>query len=416
MGTESFIINRIAVSEKLGPDAFAGFTGRIPQMDNTASASIRVRRGRSVLDQYYKTFYSYLTPENFKPYLSNPAFQSKLFAFLKANQISSGENFKRYRAILSVFSAIVFSFLVVFLTCEFGMVEACLCVLAILQLDWIIASASHFFWFSGLMFAPFVFNLFALRLKNWFSFKYFVFIFVFNLILSLSKCLTSGFEVIPSFLVMSCLPPFYYYFSKSWKPRKFFYAFLLLSVSSLTGVGAAMTIHAQQIDILKGEDGAGKKHLLSSFTRRSTGKNRIRPNLPDRIKESYSVSAIDVINKYYNEPLITWNTGPRSTIPILSSNYLIYILSGLSLFWFLRFFFKKFANPFSGKVKGLIFMSWVAVLAPLSMFVSFKSLSWLHPHLVPITWNMPFSILIMLLLIYSARIIIGDIISNITFK
>lgn len=412
MGTESFIISRIAVSQKLGIDSYAGFSGRIPELDNQKGKMPLVKRGRSNLDSYYDSFIKALDEYAFKPYTSNVAIQGLIFSYLYNSQIfKPGENFGNYRALFSIISALIFSFLSFFFLKEFGVLESILTIFFVIQLDWIVASASHLFWFTGFMFAPFVFNMFFIGSSKMKGISFNVILFFANIILVFGKVLISGFEVIPSFLVMTCLPVFYFFFKNKWSIKKFSFLFLLLCISSLSGVGSAMFIQANKIDMLKSKDGAGREHLVSSFFRRSSGKDRIRPNMPDRIKRSYEVSSFDVIRKYWSQTLISGRKIKNKPRSIVKSNHLVLIHLTLCLISIFGLFFRVYQEK--EKLAGLVLMSVVSIISPLSMFVSFKSLSWLHPHLVPITWNMPYAILVFLLGIYLMKQITAYLISTI---
>lgn len=398
MGTESFIINRIAITEREGKKAYAGFLGRIPEMDNTPQARIKVPRGRSNLDAYYNYFNTYVGEYPFKPYMSNLGLQARILAWLKnSNLLDSGENFSNYRAIFSFISALIFAMFCFYFLKEFGSFVAIFLVLYIAQLDWIVSSAAHMFWFSGLMFVPFISNFFLLkRIKESNSTIKFLFTaIILTYSFSFLKCLSSGYEVISSFLVMNTIPVFYYWIKDRWKILRFLVVFISISFVSLAGVFSSMVIQAHQIDVLKSEAGAGKNHLLSSYFRRSSGKG-IRPNMPDRVKESYRVSSFDVIKKYWNSSLVTLNDNYHNPKGILKANALVLTLVIITLIY-LMVLYLGFVDKI---LEGLLICTWVSLISPLSMFVLFKSLSWLHPHLVPITWNMPFSILMAVIVLY----------------
>lgn len=401
MGTESFIINRIAMTEMEGNDAYAGFLGRIPEMDNTPQARIKVPRGRSNLDAYYNYFNTYVGKYPFKPYMSNLGLQARILAWLKTNDLlNTGENFGNYRAIFSSISAFIFTIFCFYILIEFGSFIAIFLVLYIAQLDWVVSSVAHMFWFSGLMFVPFISNLFFLKkLKEGNSkIKYLFIALIITYSFSFLKCLSSGYEVISSFLVMNTIPIFYYWIKDRWKVLRFLIVFISISFVSLAGVFSSMVIQAQQIDVLKSEAGAGKKHLLSSYFRRSSGKG-IRPNMPDRVKESYRVSSLDVIKKYWNSSLVTLNDNYHNPKGLVKASRLVVLLLIITVIYLILLYMdNKLYND--NILEGLLICTWVSLISPLSMFVLFKSLSWLHPHLVPITWNMPFSILMAVIVLY----------------
>lgn len=394
MGTEAFVINRIAVTDKLGPSSFEGMLGRIPELDNFQTAPVKLYRGRTKLDIYYNSFYNYLTEENFKPYYSNMGVQGRFFAWLYTKDIlSPGIKFQNYRFIFSLVSSLVFAFFCFWVFKKFGILIWCFLVLTIMQLDWIVASASHLFWFLGLMFIPFVANFYILSANRISKRKIIFLLFIISYIFSLIKCLVSGFEVIPTFLVLNTLPVFFFVFDKSKTLIFSTIAFSIISVASLSGVLTSMLYQAHKISAITGDKDAGIKHLKSSFLRRS--KAKIRPNMRKQIKESYLVSKVDVIKKYLPSEMLQMNIlGVK--IKFIAKKLLIFLFAisilTLMLRWLLHFNFTK-------ELYGLILMTTISVVGPLSMFVVFSSLSYLHPHLVPITWSMPFGFLFVILVV-----------------
>ena len=179
------------------------------------------------------------------------------------------------------------------------------------------------------------------------------------------------YEVISSFLVMNTIPVFYYWIKDRWKILRFLVVFISISFVSLDCVFSCMVIQAHQIDVLKSEAGAGKNHLLSSYFRRSSGKG-IRPNMPDRVKESYRVSSFDVIKKYWNSSLVTLNDNYHNPKGIIKANALVLTLVIITLIY-LMVLYLGFVDKI---LEGLLICTWVSLISPLSMFVLFKSLSW----------------------------------------
>ena len=392
-GTDAFVINRIAVSDKLGPQAYNGFVGRVPDMDIGRAKGKGIRRGKSQLDVYYKQFYNIVNQNNFKPYYSNLAIQSQFLSYLKRKSIlSPGVNFNHYRSIFSFIGAITFLLFLIFLEKEFGWIPSFVAFIAIVQSDWLMASGAHFFWFSAFMFLPFVLNFFILKRYHYQLTKCLIILFVINTILCLMKSLISGFEVIPTFLVLTTLPVFYAFLSYRIKIISAIMLFCGVSMAALSGTGLGIVYQAKQISILEGKPDAGMKHFKNSFFRRSSGKGRIRPNMPERIKQSYRVSSLDVINKYWKT--VQYTRGDlRNKKAFLRSDQIFYTLCFFTIIAFIVSI-RKVTRFLSSQFWGLLLMTWVSLIGPLSMFVVFKSLSWIHPHLVPVTWMMPFCILV----------------------
>ena len=392
MGTEAFVINRIALTDKFSDESYIGLLGRIPELDNIKKAPIKLYKGRSKLDNYYGKFYKYLKEDNFKPYLSNMGIQGNFLAFLYINNIlEPGDNFQNYRALFSIVASIVFAFFSFWVLMRLGFLVYLLNVFTIIQLDWIVTSASHMFWFVGLMFVPFVLNLFIIPKCFSKSKKLFLYLFLLNFAFTLLKCLVSGFEIIPTFLVMNTLPIFYFLCLKKCSLKIIGIIFFVISSASILGVSGSMAYQSYKIVEYTGNSSAGLDHLKSSFLRRS--KAKIRPNMPQRIKDSYRVSKLDVIKKYLPVEVLS--------ISLFGSSYkikaklLILLLVFISIFLGLNQIFRFFL--FSNKVFGLLLMNWVALFGSLSMYVVFSSLSYLHPHLVPISWSVPFAISMSLL-------------------
>jgi len=392
MGTEAFVINRIALTHKFSKDEYIGLLGRIPELDNFKKAPVKLYRGRSKLDNYFIAFYDYLEKDNFKPYFSNMGIQGNFLASIyKNNILEPGINFQNYRGLFSIFSSLVFALFCIWVFMRHGFIAYLVSIFTIIQLDWIVASSSNMFWFVGLMFVPFVLNLFILPKCVSNSKRIFLALFLMNFIFVLLKCLFSGFEIIPTYLVMNTLPVFYYLFIRKYTLKILGISFLVISLASILGVGASMAYQSHKIAQYTGNSSAGIKHLKSSFLRRS--KAKIKPFMPERIKESYRVSKLEVIKKYLPYEILS--------VDIIGNTYKI---RAIHLIWILVFItlivtLSKAFNLllFSQEMLGLLLMNWVALFGTLSMYYVFSSLSYLHPHLVPICWSTPFAITLALL-------------------
>ena len=350
------------------------------------------------MDDYYLKFLHIVNEENYKPYYSNLGLQGSIFGnFNKTGFLKPGQNFNNYKAILSVISAVIFTFLIIWVISNFGYIIGLSGFFFILQIDWLTVSASHFFWFSGLMFAAFVFNLFFIKkIERWKpDYINLLLLFIGNLIFSFSKCLSSGFEVIPTFLIMSTLPVFYYSIRFKYSIKLFTLLFVLVSGALLIGAASTMLIQAQKIDKVEMRSGAGFEHLISSYARRTSGSQKIRMNMRPKIKRSYTITAFEVVKMYWHSDIGKINV-MNNKLEIKSSffTYSLLLISMISILLY---------NRFSRHFFAILITSWISILAPLSMFLLFKSLSFLHPHLVPITWNMPFTILVFLTLFYGLK-------------
>ncbi len=391
MGTEAFVINRIALTSKFGSDAYGGFAGRIPELDKVKTAPVKLYRGKTRLSEYYNKFYDYLTLENFKPYYSNVCEQGNFLAWVyTSGLLSPGANFSNYRWIFSLISALILSLVIYEFYKIFGIGISAVILLCIIQLDWLVCSASHLFWFTGWFFLPFALNMMLLRK---FATRYKLLIpalLGLNLILSFSKCLISGFEVIPTFLVLTTLPAFIYFFKNKYKPLIGAVIFLSISLGSLGGAMSSIVYQMAKIDNQKGIKGAGYDHIVSSYNRRSGSGNLVKPHMRQKVKDSHTASAMDIIKLYLPSKVMT--VFNKSITAIM----LLWLFIILSLTSFIVQFIIKLRN-FSRNYWGLLFMTGASIFGPISMFVFFKSLSYLHPHLVPITWSLPFAFLVIAL-------------------
>ena len=96
--------------------------------------------------------------------------------------------------------------------------------------------------------------------------------------------MTSGFEFIPTFLIMTTLPVFYYFLAQGQKIKKALISFLIISGGALCGTMATMLVQVERLEKIEGSKEAGWNYIVKSFFRRTTGQG-MRDEMPLRIQK-----------------------------------------------------------------------------------------------------------------------------------
>ena len=373
--TESMIYARLAMSEKQGILS----NGGVLLLDRSVPPD----------QQYNQQFLTYVIDLPIeKPvfYKSRPALQPALFSLIdRISPWKDTVNIKVFEWIASIASALCMTYFLAWMLSALGWVPALITAMGILLSPWLTVSGGHLFWMSGFFFLPFTWL--AMRLHRM-PVEQRAWVLVVPLaLLFLLKNLFIGYELITVSLVMCTIPVFYYAFRQKWTLRRWLQRFIVVASALLLGLVFSVGVLLWQTSRIEGRQRSGIEHLKERLLVRTTGTTN-KPRASANVVASRTASLKQTMDKYWSIPLLRLPRISRDGKPlfpqhVLSTKHLLLLGLILSLLGILI-----------PTIRPLAVTTLISSLAPASWFLIFKAHSFLHPHLVPIAWYLPFALLI----------------------
>jgi hypothetical protein len=379
--TESQILGRLVKSRQDGIFSSGGLTG----MGN----------GSSIEAQYIAYFKN--EPFNsFQPYLSQIGFQGMLFSMIdKVSPLDSGNNFRVFRGMTSLLSAIAFSAIILWFYNQFGLFTAVVAFLTTLFSQWLTLFSRNLWWSTWAFYLPMIICMYILAFEER-NGKFSDLVLTGLVSLGVfSKCLFNGYEYITTTLVMLAVPLAYYAIRNRWSIWEFLKRVVLVQFGSVLSILTSMAILAYQLSFIEGSFSEGVKYILYTFGKRSYGDPAIYPEL---VQESLKADVFPVVMQYFDGVVINLNNLIRTPHEWLSDLFeirfdeLFYLFLAFTLMALLSIRSLQKTSLAREKTLALIGATWFAILAPLSWFTIFKSHSYIHTHMNYITWHMPFTL------------------------
>jgi hypothetical protein len=332
----------------------------------------------------------YLNGENFKsylPYKSHPGFQGIVFGtFDQFANFPGTQNLKIFRGSVALASAIILALFSAGVAVEFGWLAGIFILLFSLFSEWTILPAGSIYWNLWAFYLPFVTSIFLLadatKKNSYNTTKIHWAIFIATLL----KILFNGFELITTVLVMTTVPFVFYAIYNKWKWKVFISRITktggILMAATVTG----LFILSLQIAANDGAFSSSIYYVLSTFDRRAIGD----PEVLRILSRGTDVTILSVIKTYLGINAFNTQTLPSIwQVPYWKLVCLFALFTGVFI---VRF---KLGIRSSSSQKGvaLVITTWYSLAAPLSWFIIFKPASFIHPHLFPMAWQMPFVLL-----------------------
>lgn len=385
-GNESLVVGRLAYSENEGIFSKAGLTGRYSNPTKDKG-----------IDEYQYEIYN----ENLKPhsstfgnYKSQSGGQAITFSILdKISPLQNRQNLKIFEMLTAVLTALVFSLFLLWCRKRYGIFAAFIALFLLLVSQWPTLFGRNLWWVLWSFYIPFLTLLWLFEKETKSNQKRLrhIRIAIICFITVLIKCFFTGFEYMTTVLIMLSVPLVFYAILYKWNVKFLFQRFLSLVLGALSATLVSMVILIIQISTTTGSTSSGFKHLILSFTKRTSGTQSVET--PIEYQDSLNSNLSEVLQKYWNGSAINLNEWS-----LLGWENLWDIEFGELLLIFLFFsalaFVAKNLSPTTykngEKNKALIITTWFSIIAPLSWFVIFKGHSYIHTHMNFIVWYMPF--------------------------
>ncbi|HXQ35913.1 MAG TPA: hypothetical protein VN843_17995 [Anaerolineales bacterium] len=336
-----------------------------------------------------RQFNAYLNGDNFKTYFvykSNPGFQGVLYGiFDQLPFATQSMKLKLFRGFTALVSALVFGIIVLVSIREFGWLSGVLILLFAAFSAWTILPAGSIFYNYWSFYLPPLLTTYLLaeaENKSKFESKK---IYSVIFITVLMKIVLSGFDFVTTVLVMTTVPFIFFSIYNKWSWKLLFERLIKTGLILLAATLTGLLILSLQIVTYAGDLESAGSHIfdrLAIYTIEN-------PAIFEEVDASAEASTLAVTAKYFIIPALAIHF-QRTTVQILYW-HLVLVFLLLTMIFFLKHRFTDQVFPNRGI--ALVGATWYSLLAPLSWFVIFKKHSFIHTHVNPIVWQMPFTIL-----------------------
>lgn len=377
---QSQVIGRVIKAEKDGVFSKGGFTGWV--RDNKIMKDMTWEEMTYFQFEIYKNQME-INTKNFIVYDGQIGGQGMIYSFLdKISPFSNSQNLKLFWLLTSLTIALIFSVFIFWVYKNYGLLAGVITSFLILISPWIIVYGRNLYWILSSFYFPFIILLMLFYRESEYKLTIPLHkLFLFSVILVLTKLFFSGFELITTFLVMFSVPLFYYMILNKWDLILSLKRFVSIVFGSVVGIIIYILTFSYQLSSIKGNYLLGIKHILYSFSKRTSGNSS---DFPEVFKASLEANVMDVIKPYLNSTVIE-----LGFIKIRFFEFFII----LCVFSALIFLTQKLSSAtYKNRKKNiaLFLTTWISILAPLSWFVIFKAHSYIHLGYNDIAWYMPF--------------------------
>ena len=336
-----------------------------------------------------RQFNAYINGDNFRTYFvykSNPGFQGVLYGiFDQILFFNQSTKLKLFRGFTALASALVFGIIVSASIREFGWLSGILILLFAAFSAWTILPAGTIFYNYWSFYLPTLLTAYLLAeadRKNAFESKK---IYSIIFITVLMKIVLSGFDFVTTVLVMTTVPFIFFSIYNRWSWKLLFERLIKTGLVLLAATLTGLLILSLQIDTYTGDVESAGSHIfdrLAIYTIEN-------PAIFGEGDASAQTSTLAVAAKYFMIPALAIHF-QKMTMQILYW-HLVLVFLLFSIIFFLRH--RLTEQVFPNRGIALIAATWYSLLAPLSWFVIFKKHSFIHTHVNPMVWQMPFTLL-----------------------
>lgn len=372
--SESLVIGRLIAAEKEGLFSYGGLTGRIKD----------IPKDKDLKAYQYEIYENDLNVNTkvFSGYYSQTGGQAISFALLgKVLPFNNRIKLEIFWLVTSLLTATAFSIFLYWVKQEFGLNVFIVCLVSMLLSRHITVFGKNIWWSLWSFYIPFLALLIRLLYEsreNRGSFIKLHYLFGLSFITVLLKCFFTGFEYITTTLIMFVTPTIFYALLNRWSLKTFILRNITLATGAVSAIVTSFIILAYQVSFIRGSFQAGLDHIMFSFFKRTSGYS---DDIPAVYKNSLEANVFKVVGLNMLKNMMV---GLNMVVIIA-----VFTLLSITLFAKKDTFPNCYQNR-SRKTFALVATTWVSILAPLSWLIIFKGHSYIHSHMNPIVWYMPF--------------------------
>lgn len=336
-----------------------------------------------------RQFNAYINGDNFKTYIayqSNPGFQGVLYGiFDQIPYFNQSMKLKLFRGFTALVSAMVFGIIVSVSVREFGWLSGILILTFAAFSEWTILPAGNIFYNYWSFYLPPLLITYLLAKadhKNKFESKK---IYSVIFITVLMKIVLSGFDFVTTVLVMTTVPFIFFSIYNKWGWKLLLDRLIKTSLVLLAATLTGLLILSLQIASYTGGFESAGSHIFERLAIYTVE----NPTIFGETDASAETSTLAVAVSYFAVQALAIHF-LKITVQILYW-HLVLVFLICSVIFFLKY--RLTDQVFPNKGIALIAATWYSIFAPLSWFVIFKKHSFIHTHVNPMIWQMPFTLL-----------------------
>jgi hypothetical protein len=333
----------------------------------------------------YEAFLSDQGFQSYSLYKSSTGGQALLLSALhELSPYPPETDLRNFRALVALLLAVSISLFVAWLGNEFGVFTALFVVATTLVSQWITLFGRNLFYFIWASFVPLAVMAWYLasatkrgRTSDWRLAG------VASLGI-LFKCLVNGYDFIIPALSMPVVPLAYYAVRDRWLPVHFIRRASLMLLGMAVAIGVSIAVLAGQLQISEGTFWGGLSSIVGTLARRTYFADANL--LPEYVSAVASTPESAVLWTYLSQD---------SAIALLGLRFLdlLGIFAGVTIAYWILYRLQPDRFPDQEKSRGLIVVTWLSLLSPVSWFVLFKGQAVVHTHTNYLAWHMPFTLI-----------------------
>lgn len=379
---ESLVVGRLALSEQNGLTDHAGFLGWTHPMPETDNKYIF----------QYQAYQNGLEFNRYEGYYSQPGMQAFLFGLAcKVTGLKGEKALACFRWIVSFCTALAFTAFLAWIMSCWGWPATVFTFICLLFSQWITVYGRNLFWVLSAFYLPFLVGLGWLHSGEQKSKHPLLFTFLLMFVSMFIKVLLTGFEYITTVMIMAVVPWAFYAIDRRWDTRKIIKSLLMAGGGVLSAVIAGIAWLTVQLSALSDSLKEGISYIAWSFGKRTHG--LAGEDYDPVFQRSIESSQWEVLSAYLNDHALHmahWFENPLpKTLSIVPFSFCILCFAMISYIALSSETIRQ-NKPFYRRQTALTVTLWLSLLAPLSWFVIFKGHSYIHTHMNPIVWYMPF--------------------------
>ncbi|PLR90768.1 hypothetical protein [Bacillus sp. T33-2] len=372
--SESLVIGRMVTAKEEG---IASNSMLLGEYSNIPSGSGHPQ------DQY-RLFGKSLEGGEYTTYNGQIGLQGTVFSIIgKYTNFKPGNTIILFNLITSFIFSSLLSIIIIWVSREFGFVSSLFVLFSIVCSQWLIVFGRNLYWVFWTMYLPFIVSLILLQLEDC-GRKYSHVISFFSIYFAVMLKCVNGYEYISTVLVAMVTPYVYYAYSRGWKFKKMSGRIMVVGAASLLAFFSTIAVHIYQLSLRFGSIQKGIDSILYDVAKRTHGSS-------DKVEEVYraslEVDLFAVIMTYLDVPLFGGVSSWGKSIVIV----VIFIIAS-----FIGYFLQKYSPTIykeKKKLIALVLMVWFSFFAPLSWYILAKGHSYIHIHMNPVLWHLPFTLL-----------------------
>lgn len=333
----------------------------------------------------YDIFLSGRGFQSYSVYKSSTGGQALLLSALhNVSPWTPAVDLRNFRGLVALLLALSISLFIAWLGDEFGAPIALFVTATTLVSQWITLYGRNLFYFIWASFIPLAMMAWYLARSTKKAELRVLHLTGVAFLAILFKCVVSGYDFIIPALSMPLAPLGYYAVRDRWPFPHFIRRSSLLLLGMAAAIGISIAILASQLQVAEGSFWGGVSSIFGTLGRRTYYADATL--LPDYVSTVNSTPLSAVLWTYLSQ---------SSAVALLGLRFwdLLGIFSGVTIAYAILHQLQPDRFPDKEKSLGLIAVTWLSLLSPVSWFVLFKGQAVVHTHTNYLAWHMPFTLL-----------------------